>query len=138
MNQESDNVEILRRAYSEWAASKGDAGVWLDILADKVDWGSIADGKPGMEFTKPRATKHEVVEYFEGLASEWDMEFYIINEYVAQGDRVVALGECSWTHKRTGKTAAVPKVDVWLFRDGKAIQFMEFFDTHAAIQATQD
>lgn len=138
MTEETDNVECLRKAYGAWNETRGDCQVWLDILADHVSWGSLADGKPGMEFAKPRASKAEVMEYFEGLADDWTMEFYHINEYVAQGGRVVAIGECSWTHKRTGKTANVAKVDVWQFEEGQATQFMEYFDTHAAAMATQD
>ena len=138
MTQEETNVEILKKAYGEWVRTKGVANVWLDILADHVQWGSLADGEPGLEFTKPRATKHEVVGYFEGLADDWSMNSYHINEYVAQGDRVVAIGECSWTNKRTGKTATMPKVDIWLLEDGKVTQFMEHYDTHKALMASQD
>ncbi len=138
MTQEENNVAALRDAYAAWQETKGDSSVWLDILADHVDWGSLADGRPGMEFTKPRASKQEVVGYFEGLANDWSMEFYHINEYVAQGGRVVALGECSWTHKRTGKTATIAKVDVWLFENGKVTQFMEHNDTYTAMMAAQD
>lgn len=136
--QEEANVAILRDAYAAWHETKGDANVWLGILADNVAWGSLADGKPGMEFTRPRASKEEVVGYFEGLAKDWSMEFYHINEYVAQDGRVVALGEMSWTHRRTGKTVTMPKVDVWLFENGKATQFMEHFDTHMAISACEE
>lgn len=138
MKQEDRNVQTLQRTYASWHETKGDPNVWLDILADNVDWGSLADGKPGMEFTKPRASKQEVIGYFEELLNDWSMDFYHINEYVAQGDRVVALGECSWTHKRTGKTATIPKVDVFLFEDGKVTQFMEHYDTYTAIMASRD
>lgn len=138
MTPEETNVAILKDAYAAWHDSKGDATVWLGILADHVAWGSAADGKPGMEFTKPRASKEEVVGYFEELAQDWTMEFYHVNEYVAQGARVVALGECSWTNKRTAKTVTIPKVDVWLIEDGKVTQFMEHYDTYTAIMAAQE
>jgi hypothetical protein len=137
MSQETTNVAILRGAYEAWHGTKGDPSVWLDILADHVAWGSLADGRPGMEFTKPRASKEEVVGYFEELAKDWSMEFYHVNEYVAQGARVVAIGECSWTHKRNGNTVTIPKVDVWLIEDGKVTQFMEHYDTHTVIEASQ-
>ncbi len=137
MKTEECNVDILKNAYKKWAERGGDADVWLNILADRVDWGSLANGKPGMEFSRPRASKEEVVGYFEGLLGDWSMEFYIVNEYVAQGERVVALGECSWTHKKTGNTVKIPKVDVWLFDNGKVVQFMEHYDTHTAIAAAQ-
>jgi len=138
MTKENDNVEILRKAYAAWYESRGDADIWLEILADHVNWGSLADGKPGLEFSKARASKQEVVGYFRELMNDWTMEFYHINEYIAQGDRVVALGECSWTNKRTGKNATLPKVDIFRFEGGKVTEFMEHFDTHTAILASQD
>ena len=138
MTEEEANVARLRKAYKAWYETRGDAEVWYNILADEIALGSLADGRPGMEFTKPCASKEEVMGYFEGLARDWLMESYHINEYVAQGGRVVALGEMSWTHRRTGKTVTMPKVDVWLFQDGKATQFMEHYDTHKAISACED
>lgn len=138
MTEEESNVALLQATYAAWHRTGGDATVWLDILADEIAWGSLADGRPGMEFTRPRATRDEVMGYFEGLAKDWAMEFYHVNEFVAQGGRVVALGECSWTYRRTGKTVTLPKVDVWLLENGKVIQFMEHYDTHTALQATQD
>lgn len=137
MSEEEANVALLKEGYAAWHDTSGDARVWYDIFADEIAWGSLADGRPGMEFTRPRASKEEVIDYFEGLAEDWSMEFYHINEYVAQGGRVVALGEMSWTHRRTGKTVTMPKVDVWMFRDGKATQFMEHYDTHQAISACE-
>ncbi|MCP4317287.1 MAG: nuclear transport factor 2 family protein [Hyphomicrobiales bacterium] len=91
-----------------------------------------------MEFTKPRASKQDVIGYFEGLANDWSMDFYHINEHVAQGGRVVAIGECSWTHLRNGNTVTIPKVDIWQFEDGKATQLMEHYDTHTVLLASQE
>ncbi len=138
MSQEDENVAMLRAGYAAWHQTKGDADVWLDILAEHVTWGSLGDGQPGMEFSKSRISKQEVVDYFKELTNDWSMEFYYVSEYVAQGDRVVALGECSWTNKRTKKTVTIPKVDVWKFENGKIVEFMEHFDTHTAIMASQD
>ena len=138
MTQANPNVAILQQVYSEWHKTKGDPSVLLDILADEIRWGSAADGKPGMDFAKKRATKDEVGGYFRDLLSEWSMEFYQVNEFVAQGGRVVALCECSWTNKRTGKLVTLPKVDVWFFENGKVTEFMEYFDTHTAVEAAAD
>ena len=97
MTQEQTNTALLEKAYTAWHDTKGGFAVWMDLLADHISFGSLADGKPGMGFTKPRASKQEVIGYFEGLAADWTMEFYHINEYVAQLDRVVAIGECACT-----------------------------------------
>jgi predicted SnoaL-like aldol condensation-catalyzing enzyme len=74
-------------------------------------------------------------EYFDGLLSDWAMNHYTINEFVAQGDAVVARGSCAWTNKRTGKVAETPKLDFWRFKDGKAIEFYEYFDTACVMSA---
>ena len=58
---------------------------------------------------------------------------YTADEFVAQGDRVVMLGSCEWKHRGTGKTVKTPKADVIRMRDGKIVDFMEFYDTAAAI-----
>jgi ketosteroid isomerase-like protein len=58
------------------------------------------------------------------------------DHFVAQGDRVVMLGSCSWRAKRTGKVVSTPKADSWRFENGKAVEYYEYFDTaqvHAAM-----
>ncbi|MEM7444063.1 MAG: nuclear transport factor 2 family protein [Pseudomonadota bacterium] len=137
MTSDEANVEKLRSAYATYGETKGKADVWYDVLADTISWGSLADGRPGMDFTRTRVSKEEVVSYFEGLANDWTMEFYFVNEFVAQNDRVVALAESGWKNRKTGKIVKTPKADIWKFRDGKAIEFMEFYDTQAALEATQ-
>ena len=77
-----------------------DPSAVLDILADEIRWGSAADGKPGMDFAKTRASKDEVAGYFRDLVNEWSMEIFHVNEMVAEGGRVVVLCECAWTNKR--------------------------------------
>jgi len=44
-------------------------------------------------------------------------------------------GSTAWRHKRTGKVADTPKVDFWRFRDGKAVEFYEYYDTAAVFAA---
>ena len=137
MTEDDANVAKLRAAYAAYADTKGQADIWYDILSDQVSWGSLADGRPGMDFTKPCASKEEVVAYFDGLAKDWEMEFYIVNDFVAQNGRVVALAESGWKNRHTGKVVKTPKADVWTFKDGKATEFMEFYDTLAAVEGTK-
>jgi len=74
-------------------------------------------------------------DYFAGLTRDWEMIEYVADEFVAQGDRVVMLGRCSWRFKKTGKVVSTPKVDVWMMANSKAVAFFEYYDTaqvHAA------
>jgi len=128
------NVATLRDAYQRWHDSKaGSADHWLNLMTDDVQFHSLAAGAMEMQFTRPSCCKDDVKQYFVGLTSEWEMIYYRVDEYIAQGDRVVALGEVSFKHKKTGKTLRTPKADFHKFRDGKICEFFEFYDTANAL-----
>ena len=50
-------------------------------------------------------------------------------QFVADGDTVVALGNLTWKHKETRASASVTMAHVWTFRDGKATTFRQHTDT---------
>jgi ketosteroid isomerase-like protein len=130
MSTEQENASILRQAYQAWDDSKAaDIGCWLSIISDDARLTSLADGAPEMPFTRRRSGRSEIIDYLEGLRNDWEMIYYRITEYVAEGDRVVAVGVTSWKNKLTGKIATSPKVDLWRFRNGKVVEFSEFYDT---------
>ena len=54
---------------------------------------------------------------------DWEMISHAMNDFIAQDDRVAVIGRAIWRHKRTGKVADTRKVDIWRFRDGKAVDF---------------
>ncbi len=54
---------------------------------------------------------------------------YVVDDLVAQGDRVVMLGRCSFRFRNNGRVVTTPKADAWRFKDGKAVEFFEYFDT---------
>jgi hypothetical protein len=120
------NVAILKDAYQRWHDSKaGSVDHWLDLMTDDVQFHSLAAGAIEMQFTCPSCCKDEVKHYFAGLNSEWEMIYYHVVEYIAQGDRVVALGQVSFKHQKTGKTLVTPKADFHKFRDGNSIVLQE-------------
>lgn len=136
MSAETQNTAILQRAYARWLETKGsDFDCWLSVMADDVKLTSLSNGSPAVPFTSARKGHAEIIEYLQGLTDAWAMDSYDIDEYVAQGDRVVAIGSTSWTNKQTGKIMRTPKIDIWRLRDGKIIEYSEFYDTenvHAA------
>lgn len=70
-----------------------------------------------MEFTRTSTCKEEVKGYFAQLTSEWEMIHYKMDEYIAHGDRVVALGSCAFRNKRTGKVLDTLKAEFHRFRN---------------------
>ena len=133
----ASNVTVLKEAYKRWHDSKaGSVDHWLRLMTDDVKFRSLADGALQMQFTGPSSNKTEVEQYFKGLTSEWLMNDYRVDEYIAEGDRVVALCHVSFKHRKTGKTLVTPKADFHKFREGKICEFFEFYDTAKALAAT--
>jgi ketosteroid isomerase-like protein len=134
MSQDETHVSLLEEAYKKWHETRG-ASVdhWLALMSDDIQFCSLAGGASGMEFTRASTCKDDVKNYFAELTNQWQMNYYTIREYIAQGDRVVALGECSFRHKKTGKILNTPKADFHKFRAGKICEFFEFYDTAQAI-----
>lgn len=140
MSQEARNTETLRMAYQLWHDSKGASSEhWMGLLAEDIRFGSLAQGRPdSLAFTQTRANRDGVGDYLKSLTGDWEMIEYVVDHFVAQGDRVVAVGHTAWRNKRTGKSADSPKVDVWRFSDdGKAVEFFEYYDTALLAAASQ-
>ena len=138
METAHENVEKLRQAYQLWNDTRG-ASVdhWLGLLDDDVVLRSVADGVDGLDFMTHRKGLGEARDYFTGLAADWEMVHFTPKEFVAQGNRVVMIGECAFRNRRTGKVASSAKADVFTFREGRVVEVMEFFDTARASAATR-
>jgi ketosteroid isomerase-like protein len=137
MADEAHNVAILKAAYKRWSDSKGgSADDWLKICADNIAFGSLAQGAvPAAHYLTAYQSRDALRDYFAGLSRDWEMIEYVADQFVAQGDRVVMLGRCSYRNRRSGKVVSTPKADAWRLRDGKAVEFFEYYDTaqvHAA------
>jgi uncharacterized protein len=134
MSTEDSNLTKLKEAYRQWHETKaGSVDRWLALMTDDIKFRSLAEGAKPMEFTRTSTCKSDVERYFAGLTGDWEMIYYRMDEYIAQGDRVVALGSCSFKHRKTGKVLETPKADFHRFRDGKICEFFEFYDTARAI-----
>jgi ketosteroid isomerase-like protein len=130
MSQETDNVALLKRCYQKWSDSRG-ASVddWMSICAEDIKFGSIAEGPAKVEYLNAYSRRETLAAYFDGLKRDWEMIEYVAEHFIAQGDRVVMLGRCSWRFKKTGKVVSTPKADSWRFANGKAVEFYEYYDT---------
>ena len=130
MSNEVANVEILKEAYRQWHETKGKSvDQFFSFFDENISFGSAPRGAAPLTFAKQYNNREALKAYFDQLLADWAMVHYTIDEYVAQGDAVVARGSTAWTNKATGRTAETPKVDFWRFRDGKAVEFYEYFDT---------
>jgi uncharacterized protein len=129
-------IERLKAAYRAWADTKGASiETWVGLLADVVDFRSLANGRLGIPWTKTRRSPAEVREYLRDLTTTFEMEHYTIERYVCQDDTIVVICSTGWRNRATGKRFDTPKVDVWRVKDGKIVAFFEYYDTAAVGEA---
>lgn len=136
MSTEADR-EKLKRGYEMWAAADPTAvGYFLDLVSDDVDWKSLGDGRPGMEFSRTRKGKGEVLGYFQDIASKWELVNYHVEAIVSEEDRHIVICDCAWKHSDTGKVVETPKIDTYRMKDGLITEFREYYDTAKTAEAT--
>src|SRR5947207_12446708 len=107
---EAANVAVLTEAYRRWSESRGGSvDHWLSICAENLRFGSLAQGAvPAASYLGSYSARNELAKYFDGLKHDWEMIEYRVDQFVAQGERVVMLGFCSWRHRKTGKAVSTP------------------------------
>ena len=128
---EQDNVGVVRRAYEDFKT--GNIGGVLNSLAEDVDW--RLPEMSGIGFSGPRRGREAVAGFFSNLAEEQDAVSFEPREFVAQGDKVVALGTYRWRVKKNGREYGGEWAHVFTIRDGKVVSFHEYMDSAAAVAA---
>ena len=133
---EQSPAQLLRQAYSAWSESKGTDHGWLDLLADDVEMRSVLTPELPDDFAAPpRRGKAAAMEYVQTLGRDWEMIEFVCERFVDGGDDVVMVGRCAWRNRTTGRMVDTPKVDIWRFEQGKAVSFLEMFDSLAFVRA---
>ncbi len=129
-SQAEANKALLETTYRRWHETKGGClDELIGIFADEIKFGSLAEGAPPATFTAFAVGPHEMRHYFSQLLGGWSMVHYTVDYMIADGDRVAVVGSTAWTSKQTGKSVDTPKVDIWRFKDGRAVEFYEYYDT---------
>jgi ketosteroid isomerase-like protein len=128
----------LRQAYEQWAASKGMSNAhWFELMAPEVHFQSLGDGARGLDFTAPKKGREGVHAYFDGLAADWEMLHFIVDDIIVDGTRAAVQLNMAWRNKHTGRVLNSKKADIWRFENGLAVDFMEYYDTRAAVAAAE-
>lgn len=126
----TDAAEIVRGFYN--ALGSGDAPGAFSLLAPDVSWTEATGFPYGGTYVGPDQVVQQV---FARLGSEWDGFAGVPEEFIAQGDTVVVLGQYSGTYKATGKKFTAPFAHVWTVKNGKLARFRQFTDTALARDA---
>jgi ketosteroid isomerase-like protein len=130
---EQDNIALVRQAYTNFKTGNIDA--LLNQFADDITW-----ELPKIESTQfggKRNGKAQVGEFFQLVNKAQESLDFDPRDFIAQGDRVVALGSYRWRVRETGREFTSDFAHAWTIKNGKATAFHEYTDTAAAERAHQ-
>jgi ketosteroid isomerase-like protein len=122
---EQDNVNLIRNIYSAFAA--GDAQTILDSVTDNAQW--INHGPASIPYAGSRAGKAQITEFFQAIADSTTGGKVIAENYIAQGDTVVATGRYQATVSDTGAEIDTPIAHFFTVRSGKVEKWVGFSDS---------
>ena len=132
---EHDNLNVVRDAYLAYRERNFDA--LRNCLAEDVKW--FAMGPPDLIPTAGTRYGHDQVEqYFVTLDGQEDIKSFEPEEFIIEGDKVVAIGDLKRRVDSTGSLLLSPWVHVFTLRNGKITDFRSFYDTAAAVTALVD
>jgi uncharacterized protein len=128
---EQENTKLVRQVYDNFKS--GDIKALLNLLADDIEWQlpEIED----VPFSGKHRGQEQMGQFFASLVDAQEVQHFDPREFIAQGDKVVALGHYAWRVKSTGMEFGGDFAHVFTVGKGKVIRFHEYMDTAAAAAA---
>jgi uncharacterized protein len=131
--QQNANIELVKRCYE--AFERGDINFILDAVAKDVDWEAVVGVGPRIPTGGRRRGRQEVEDFFAKLNETTRFDLMQPRDFVSDGERVLVLGEYRGVVQRTGRRFAADWVMLFRVREGRIIEFREFTDTAALLDA---
>ena len=100
-----------------------DDAEWVGPESDIVPFAGCYHGKPG------------IAQFFQKLGDSSLATGFDIRECIAEGDKVVAVGEATWVVRASGRSYNVPWTHIFTLRDGKVARFESVYDIATAERA---
>jgi ketosteroid isomerase-like protein len=126
-------LDTVRHFYGSLA--RGDLPAILSLFDPKIEW-TEAERFPyyGGTWKCPEA----IVEgLFEPLGRDWASFAVNAEQFIAEGDQVVSLGNYVGTHKATGRSMTAAFAHHWTVRHGKLVRFVQHTDTAKVLEAVR-
>ncbi|MBV8299892.1 MAG: nuclear transport factor 2 family protein [Candidatus Eremiobacteraeota bacterium] len=132
MVRDDEAVAQVQAAYQDF--QRGDIGSLLSRLTDDISWYTPGEGT-AIPFAGQRNGKAAVAAFFESVESTLEFHSFDPNEFISQGDVVVALGTWDATVRGTSARIADGFAMVFRLRDGKVAEFREYSDSRPIAEA---
>lgn len=122
--------DIVRTFYTDHL--KRDIDAVVALVADDVnfDWKTGADHI--QEYTGLVAGKQAFHDRLKALDAEFDYVDIDIVDIVSSEDRAAVQLRLTLRHRKSQRQFVMPAADFWTIRDGKVVEFAEYYDTSLA------
>lgn len=117
------NRALVRQVYADLA--RGDVPAVLAVLDEHVMWTEAEDTPFAGTFIGPETVGARV---FGRIRAEWSAYRAVPRSFVADGNRVVVLGDYRATHAATGRSVRAPFAHVWQVDGDAVVQYHQFTD----------
>jgi ketosteroid isomerase-like protein len=129
--KENQNIDTVRSMYA--AFRRGDIPGILQQMDESIVF--VLPGSAVVRTSGTRRGLREVERFLEDLQTLVEFTTFETREYIAQGNRVVALLHYEGRYKPTGRSFSADASALWTLGNGRAIRFQEFTDTEALVRA---
>ena len=126
---EQENVAIVQRGYE--AFGRGDIDALIETMDANIEWTS--PGPSDLATAGQRVGHQQIRQFFATINELYEFQRFEPQTFVADGDKVVVLGEDTLTVKATGKTVTESWAHVFTIKNGKIVRFQEYIDTAAIV-----
>lgn len=126
--QDGQNARLVQDAYA--AFGRGDIPALLGYLSDDIVWKGVYGAGLHVPMQGTRNGKDGVAQFFAQVAEHTKFSVFEPREFVASGDKVVALGRYASTTSKQ-KPFAADFAMIFTIRGGKIAGFQEFTDSAA-------
>jgi ketosteroid isomerase-like protein len=128
----SANVAVVRQIYAAFEAGDvagalahlADDVTWTYAAPEDIPWGGVFQGHPGVE------------RCLQNLFRLAEVQAFVIDDFVAQGEKVVALGTERMRFKSTGRVWGTVWAHVYRLQAGKVQTFLGLLDSAAVRSGT--
>ena len=123
-------VDVVRDMYAAFEAR--DEPRLRTLIHSKVEWNQC-EGFPGG--ARHRGVDAVLAAVFGANRTTWTGFRAPVEEYVAAGERVVAIGHYTGTHATTGTSMRAVFAHVYVVRDSRIVRFDQIADTWPMVAA---
>jgi ketosteroid isomerase-like protein len=124
-------LHVIQSFYE--ALRRGDVAAVISLLDPQVEW------TEAQRFPYYTGTWHGPQQVLENLlmrlAHDWDDFSATAEDFLVDGDSVVAFGQYAGTYKATGRAMTAEFAHRWRVGDGKVLSFHMYTDTAKVLEA---